>query len=189
MRAGPTTIPVILAGGGGEQGASVEEATRPKPSSLYAGETMGQEAPLRASTIAVPRDIRRSPMPATQVPRTEILENHVSNLNLLSWNCRGCGNSRTIRDLVSLVQVHSPTIVFLCETRQRKVKMKRYRSRLGLSGFEAVNSNGLSGGLALFWHESVQLDVKDMNEQYIDAYVSAATGEPPWRLTCVYGEP
>lgn len=49
--------------------------------------------------------------------------------------------------------------------------------------------NGLSGGLALFWHESVQVDVKAMDERYIDAYVSAAAGVPPWRLTCVYGKP
>src|SRR4051812_21235936 len=90
---------------------------------------------------------------------------------------------------VSLVQVHYPTIVFPCETSQTKDMLKRCRSRLGLSGFEAVHSNGLSGGLALFWHESVQLDVKDMTDRYIDASVSAMAGEPRWRLTCVYGEP
>ena len=109
-------------------------------------------------------------------------------MNCLSWNCRGAGNSQTVRDLVSLLQAHSRSIVFLCETRQSKVKMKIYRSRLGLSGFEAVHSVGLSGGLALYWHESLDLDVKSMNERYIDAYVSAKAGEPPWMLTCVYGE-
>lgn len=78
--------------------------------------------------------------------------------------------------------------IFLCETRQLKVGMKRYQSRLGLSGLKAVDSNGFSGGLPLYWHESVHLDVKDMNERYIDAYVSGAVCEPHWRLTCVYGE-
>jgi hypothetical protein len=29
----------------------------------------------------------------------------------------------------------------------------------------------MSGGLALFWHESVSIDVKAMNERYIDAYM------------------
>ena len=110
-------------------------------------------------------------------------------MNVLSWNCRGAGNPRTVRDLVSLVQTHSPSIVFLCETRQSKNKMKRYRSRLGLSGFEASDSDGLSGGLALYWHESLSLDVKTINKRYIDAYVTTAPGEPPWRLTYVYGEP
>ena len=106
-----------------------------------------------------------------------------------SWNCRGAGNPRTVRDLVSLVQTHSPSIVFLCETRQSKNKMSRYRARLGLRGFDASDSVGLSGGLALYWHESLSLDVKEINERYIDAYVTGTAGEPPWRLTCVYGEP
>ena len=57
--------------------------------------------------------------------------------------------------------------------------MKRIRSRLGLSGFEAVDSTGLSGGLALYWHESVHLDVKDKNERYIDAYVYSTARESP----------
>ena len=107
-------------------------------------------------------------------------------MNVISWNCWGVGNPRTVRDLVSLVQAHSPSIVFLCETRQSKNKMKRLRSRLGLSGFDASDNVGLSDGLALYWHESLSLDVKTINERYIDAYV---TTEPPWRLTCVYGEP
>ena len=110
-------------------------------------------------------------------------------MNILSWNCRGAGNFQIVRDLVSLVQAHSPSIVFLCETRQSKNKMSRYRARLGLRGFDASDSVGLSGGLALYWHESLSLDVKEINERYIDAYVTGTAGEPPWRLTCVYGEP
>ena len=65
---------------------------------------------------------------------------------------------------MSLVQTHSSSIVFLCETRQPKNKMKRYRARLGLSGFDACDSVGRSGGLALYWHESLSLDVKEINE-------------------------
>lgn len=101
-------------------------------------------------------------------------------MNILSWNFRG---------LVSLMHTHSPSIVFLCETRQSEHKMRRYRARLGLSGFEASDSIGLSGGLALYWHESLSIDVKTKNERYIDTYVTVAAGEQPWRVTCVYGEP
>ncbi len=46
-----------------------------------------------------------------------------------------------------------------------------------------------SGGLALYWHESLHLEIKTMNERYIDAHVRASADVPPWRLTCVYGEP
>ena len=110
-------------------------------------------------------------------------------MNILSWNCRGAGNFQLVRDLVSLVQAHSSSIVFLCETRKSKNKRKRYRARLGFRGFDALDSVDLSGGLALYWHESLCLDVKTINERYIDAYVTSVAGELPWRLTCVYGEP
>jgi hypothetical protein len=67
--------------------------------------------------------------------------------------------------------------------------MRRLRLRLGLKGFDGVNSEGLSGGLALFWHESWFVDIKAMNKNYIDAYVRVSQNAPLWRLTCVYGEP
>ena len=57
--------------------------------------------------------------------------------------------------------------------------MKSYHARLGLSGFDGIDSVGLSGGLALYWHESLSLYVKATNERYIDAHVIAAVGEPP----------
>ena len=67
--------------------------------------------------------------------------------------------------------------------------MKRYRARLGLQGFDAVDSIGNSGGLALFWHESLSVEVVFSNQRCIDAQVKAGADDPPWRLTCVYGEP
>lgn len=105
-------------------------------------------------------------------------------MNILSWNSRGGGGSLgTVHDLESLVQANSPNIVFLCETRQSKDQMKRYRSRLGSSGFDAADSIGGSGGLAFFWHESLYLEIKSLNERYNDAHVRATVDDPPWRLT------
>jgi exonuclease III len=67
--------------------------------------------------------------------------------------------------------------------------MRRLRHRLGLNGFEGFSSDGFSGGLALFWHESICVEVQAMNNRYIDAYVRESPSAPQWRLTCVYGEP
>jgi hypothetical protein len=88
-----------------------------------------------------------------------------------------------------MVMGHSSSLVFLCETRQKKEKMFRFRNRLGLSGFEGVSSNGHSGGLALFWHESIYVDVQEANERWIDVYLRVSADEPLWRATFVYGEP
>jgi hypothetical protein len=78
---------------------------------------------------------------------------------------------------------------FLCETRKNKDRISRLRFRLGLKGFEGFTSDGLSGGLAMFLHESLCVEIQAINEHYIDAYVRASPSSPQWRLTCVYGEP
>lgn len=101
----------------------------------------------------------------------------------------GGGNSRTVREVATLSQSHSPMLVFLCETRQKATKMRRLRGRLGLKGFDGVDSNGLSGGLALYWHESCLVDVLDKDDRYIDALVKVQPDAVQWRVTFVYGEP
>jgi hypothetical protein len=60
---------------------------------------------------------------------------------------------------------------------------------LGLKGFAGISSDGLSGGLALFWHDQISVEIQDINERYIDAYVRDSPNAPQWRITCVYGEP
>ncbi|XBJ07688.1 hypothetical protein VPH35_013157 [Triticum aestivum] len=110
-------------------------------------------------------------------------------MNALSWNCRGGGNSRTVRDLATLVQSHSPNFVFLSETRQTVSRMRRLRRRLGLQGFEGVDSIGISGGLALYWHESCEVTILGKDDRYIDVAVKTEPNGTPWRLTGVYGQP
>lgn len=98
------------------------------------------------------------------------------------------GDSRTVRDIATMVQSHSPKF-FLCETRQKASEMRRIRGRLGLQGFEGIDSNGLSGGLAMYWHESYQVTILGTDDRFIDLVVHLnATGDE-WRLTDVYGEP
>ncbi|EEC68693.1 hypothetical protein OsI_37162 [Oryza sativa Indica Group] len=80
-------------------------------------------------------------------------------------------------------------LLFLCETRQKVEKVCRVRRRLGLKGFVGVSSDGMSGGLALFWHESVSVDVRVLNKNFIDVYMRLSPDDPLWHVTFVYGEP
>ena len=54
--------------------------------------------------------------------------------------------------------------------------MFRLCSRLGLSDFEGISSEGMSGGLALFWDESVSVQVQEVNKRWIDVYVRVNLG-------------
>lgn len=67
--------------------------------------------------------------------------------------------------------------------------MERVRNRLGLKGFDGVSSQGKSGGLALYWDENVTVNIEDVNERWIDAFVKLSDDDPLWRVTFVYGEP
>ena len=107
----------------------------------------------------------------------------------MSWNCRGIGNATTVRDLCTLVKEVGSHLVFLCETRQKVERIRHLRNRLGLKGFAGVSNEGMCGGLALFWHESVYVEVLNMNERHIDAYVRMTVDGPLWHVTFVYGEP
>jgi hypothetical protein len=89
-------------------------------------------------------------------------------MNVLCWNCRGTGLSRIVQELSALVRAHSPGLVFLCETRNSEVRVANLRWRLGLKNCIAIDSDGRSGGLALFWHESIEVKLMEKNLRYID---------------------
>jgi len=80
------------------------------------------------------------------------------NENLMQKLPEDMGPSWTVQELLSLSRVNNPMMVYLSETHVKEERVKSLRWRLGLKGCLAVGSNGLSGGIALFWHE--QLDVK-----------------------------
>jgi hypothetical protein len=47
----------------------------------------------------------------------------------------------------------------------------------------------MSGGLALYWHESLHVEVKDANARFIDVLVRESVSSPQWHATFVYSEP
>jgi exonuclease III len=110
-------------------------------------------------------------------------------MNLFSWNCRGLGLPRTVQELVALVRAKSPMLVFLSETRTKGRRVENLRWRLGLKNCITVDSVRSGGGLALFWHESVDVSLIEMHQRYIDVHVRESPSEPRTRVTFVYGEP
>jgi hypothetical protein len=78
-------------------------------------------------------------------------------MNALAWNCRGLGNPRTVRELCDFEKSHHPKIVFISDTRMSGSRVSNLRWSLGLRHCLSVDSVGLSGGLALFWDESINV--------------------------------
>jgi hypothetical protein len=110
-------------------------------------------------------------------------------MNALCWNCRGIGLSRTVHELSALVRANSPSLVFLCETRNSGSRVENLRWRLGLKNCITFDSEGRSGGLALFCHDSVVVNLIEKNFRYIDVSTRVGPDDPWFRITFVYGEP
>jgi hypothetical protein len=65
--------------------------------------------------------------------------------------------------------------------------VENLRYLLGYDNSFAVNSNGRSGGLGVFWNNEVSLKVTKFSQYHIDTEIHEKEKEP-WRLTFVYGE-
>jgi hypothetical protein len=101
----------------------------------------------------------------------------------------GLGSRRTVREVLALSKANSLGMLFLHETRQVSSKMEKLKWRLQMKGFAGVSSDGLSGGLALFWDKNLQVTVLDSCTGYIDVRVVDKASAKTWRTTFVYGEP
>ena len=69
-------------------------------------------------------------------------------MRALGWNCRGLGNSRSVRALRNLVQQWDPDFVFLSETKLKKRSMEKKKMSVGFINGLIIPSHGRSGGLA-----------------------------------------
>ncbi|CAM8950433.1 unnamed protein product [Rhodiola kirilowii] len=107
-------------------------------------------------------------------------------MQVLSWNCRGLGTPRSIRELRSLTQTMNPQIIALIETKSGAAKLEGVRCKLGFRGCFVVPSRGASGGLALLWKEELDLSVQSYSFYHIDFLV---TINNTTRFTLFYGSP
>jgi endonuclease/exonuclease/phosphatase family metal-dependent hydrolase len=108
-------------------------------------------------------------------------------MNLISWNCRGLGNHGAVRDLCQMEKEKRPTLLFLMETKSRHYKFEHISVKLGFDGLFVVDPVGQSGGLALLWKESGNVEILNFTRRHIHAVVTESEGGAKWSLTCFYG--
>jgi hypothetical protein len=110
-------------------------------------------------------------------------------MSLLSWNCRGLEQPRTVRELICLVYIFCPKLVFLSETRQQKDRVRNLRTRVGLNNCFVVDGEGKGGGLTLYWDDSIKIDIISFGRHHIGTLIWDGERHAAWRGTFVYGEP
>ncbi|XP_019179272.1 PREDICTED: uncharacterized protein LOC109174493 [Ipomoea nil] len=106
-------------------------------------------------------------------------------MSTLSWNCRGLGNPRTVREIEDIVSRKKLDFVFLMETKVNRDHAERLRIKLGFDGLFNVDNSGLSGGLALLWRTNNTARLLSYSDNYVDVEVSMP-GFEKWRMTGFY---
>ncbi|KAL0395186.1 UNVERIFIED_CONTAM: hypothetical protein Slati_4484800 [Sesamum latifolium] len=90
-----------------------------------------------------------------------------SAMSLLVWNCQGLGNSYTVKGLKDLRRDNKPTLVFLTETKCFESQIEAFEKKFDLFGC-SVDPKGRSGGLALFWQKSVEVQLQSFSRPHPD---------------------
>jgi hypothetical protein len=110
-------------------------------------------------------------------------------MSIFSWNCRRPEQPWTVQELCRLVCDYCPSIVFLIETRQQRDRVCNIRLRLGLNKCFTVDGQEKGGGLALFWDESIKIEILSYGLHHIDTLIWDGTHHAGWRGTFIYREP
>lgn len=109
-------------------------------------------------------------------------------MSLLSWNYRGLGSPSAVPILRDVVRTYHVDIFFLCETLVQSNRIEDIHFQLGFDSCFVVNSNGRSGGLALFWKKPYDCHLISYSSNFIDVQIHQP-GQLIWRLTGFYGYP
>ena len=98
---------------------------------------------------------------------------------------RGLGNLRTIRELDVVTQAQVPSALFLAETWVGEARLRRLCNELKFDHYWISPSAGKTGCLALFWKNSIKIEVMSSLPKHIDATVGERS-EIQWRFSGVY---
>ena len=63
-------------------------------------------------------------------------------MSILSWNCRGLGNSRIVKALQEVIQKEAPDIVFLMETKTDVDGIKYVQNKINYKHGLVIPSEG-----------------------------------------------
>lgn len=107
-------------------------------------------------------------------------------MRLIVWNCQGIGGDLTVSSLKEQVQLHTPDIVVLLETKTRSHRYEYLKRQLNMDFLHTVEPRGLSGGLACFWRDANQVVLVKYAGFVIEVLVTDSETGKAWRFYAIY---
>lgn len=92
-------------------------------------------------------------------------------MNILAWNYQGMGLDSTVGEPRDLIRSYNPTVVFLSETKKKASAMERLKWRLAFRNGVCLDCDSLSGGLALWWRDNIQVTIRPWCQYFIDTEI------------------
>lgn len=89
-------------------------------------------------------------------------------MSLISYNCRGLGNPRSVGRLKTLLGKENSDVVFLMETKLGADRMSSVQNKLQMQKGYHVDAMGRSGGMSILWSDNVDINVLSSFSHYID---------------------
>uniref|UniRef100_A0A8I7BDK8 Endonuclease/exonuclease/phosphatase domain-containing protein n=1 Tax=Hordeum vulgare subsp. vulgare TaxID=112509 RepID=A0A8I7BDK8_HORVV len=136
---------------------------------------LGKRRPMCSSASQVTIQRRTPECGAADRHEFPSLELSGVGVGLDSWRTKGS------------IRSYNPAVVFLSETKKKARAMERLKWRLGFKSGVDVDRQGLSGGLALWWRENVQVNIRPWCQYFIDAEM--VWESKTYRFTGFYGKP
>ncbi|KAL9664958.1 hypothetical protein QQ045_020367 [Rhodiola kirilowii] len=107
-------------------------------------------------------------------------------MKILAWNCRGLGSSSAVCALKKTICSSRPLVVGITETKCGSHRCEVIRVKLGFDCCFVVPARGRSGGLALFWNNTTEVDVVSYSGFHIDFRLKHKVSV---HITLFYGNP
>lgn len=94
------------------------------------------------------------------------------SLAILSWNCHGLRNPRTVCRLKRISKEFQPDIIFIMESKNPDEMVLKKMEHLKYDCHHLVPPTGHgAGGIGLFWKHDLNLQVLDSNAHVIDTLI------------------
>ncbi|XP_038688766.1 uncharacterized protein LOC119987931 [Tripterygium wilfordii] len=112
----------------------------------------------------------------------------ISLMDCIIWNCQGAASKEFNRTLKDMLKFYKPGILGLLEPKVSGAQADSLCNQWGFENWVRVEAFGFSGGIWVFWKETLQISVIKTHPQFIHLRVQS-NGINSWLLTVVYGSP